>query len=190
MLLGVWRDWGGVVLVALCLVPVAALIATGLAVLRLRRGLSPGQAWRRSVAEVAMIGWTLPWVWMILTPLDGPGQVFLIPFSDLPNQAARSAGFLAYQVGGNLLVFAGLGAFAPIRWAVFRSIPRVLALGAAASLTVETLQYVLDLGRVSSVDDVLVNALGAALAAMVSRPWWVTTPSFGKRSFSSGLTGG
>jgi glycopeptide antibiotics resistance protein len=38
---------------------------------------------------------------------------------------------------------------------------------------VEVLQYVLDLGRVSSVDDVLVNAVGAVLAALCSRRWWL-----------------
>jgi glycopeptide antibiotics resistance protein len=49
----------------------------------------------------------------------------------------------------------------------------VVAAGAAAgSLLVETLQWALDLGRVSSVDDVLLNTLGAVLAALVTRPWW------------------
>jgi glycopeptide antibiotics resistance protein len=33
------------------------------------------------------------------------------------------------------------------------------------------LRYALDLGRVSSVDDVLLNTLGAVLAAQASRPW-------------------
>jgi hypothetical protein len=33
----------------------------------------------------------------------------------------------------------------------------------------------LQLDRVSSVDDVLVNAAGAVLAALASRPWWRTT---------------
>jgi glycopeptide antibiotics resistance protein len=37
---------------------------------------------------------------------------------------------------------------------------------------IETAQYALALGRVSSVDDVLLNALGAGLAAVGSRRWW------------------
>ncbi|WP_033343393.1 VanZ family protein [Catenuloplanes japonicus] len=170
--MSVWREWGGVVLVAFALVPVAALVAAGLAALRMRRGASREIAWRHSAAEIGMLITTAPWVWMILTPRDAPGQVFLIPFSDLPNQLAEGAGFIAYQVGGNLLVFAGLGALAPIRWAVMRGVGRLLLLGAACSATVEILQYALDLGRVSSVDDVLVNATGVALAALASRPWW------------------
>jgi hypothetical protein len=40
---------------------------------------------------------------------------------------------------------------------------------------VETAQYALRLDRVSSVDDVLVNAVGAALFGLASRRWWRTT---------------
>jgi glycopeptide antibiotics resistance protein len=75
---------------------------------------------------------------------------------------------------GNLLIFAALGFFAPIRFAALASVPRILALGAGCSILVETAQYVLRLDRVSSVDDVLVNAAGAALAALASRHWWRT----------------
>lgn len=75
-------------------------------------------------------------------------------------------------IGGNLLVFAALGFFAPMRFAALASVPRVLALGAGCSVLVETAQYVLRLDRVSSVDDVLVNATGALLAALASRRWW------------------
>ncbi|MFC4629610.1 VanZ family protein [Promicromonospora alba] len=46
-------------------------------------------------------------------------------------------------------------------------------LAAGVSTTVEALQYVLDLGRVASVDDVLVNTVGAVLAALCSRRWWL-----------------
>jgi glycopeptide antibiotics resistance protein len=37
---------------------------------------------------------------------------------------------------------------------------------------IELAQYVFRLDRVSSVDDVLINAAGAGLAALASRPWW------------------
>ncbi|WP_432901478.1 VanZ family protein [Micromonospora matsumotoense] len=63
---------------------------------------------------------------------------------------------------------------APVRFAAFASMPRILALGAGCSVLVETAQYVLWLDRVSSVDDVLVNATGAVLAGLASRHWWRT----------------
>jgi glycopeptide antibiotics resistance protein len=77
-------------------------------------------------------------------------------------------------IAANLLIFAALGFFAPIRFTALASIPRILALGAGCSVMVETAQYVLRLDRVSSVDDVLVNTAGAVLAALASRPWWRT----------------
>ena len=91
----------------------------------------------------------------------------LVPLRDL---VTMSSG----QVGGNLLVFAALGFFAPMRFAALASVPRILALAAGCSVLVETAQYVLRLDRVSSVDDVLVNAAGAGLAALASRRWWRT----------------
>ena len=54
------------------------------------------------------------------------------------------------------------------------SVPRILALAAGCSVMVETAQYVLQLDRVSSVDDVLINTAGAGLAALASRRWWHT----------------
>jgi glycopeptide antibiotics resistance protein len=74
------------------------------------------------------------------------------------------------QVGGNLLVFAAAGFLLPVRWPV--GIGTVLLAAAGVSAVVEGLQYALDLGRVSSVDDVLVNALGAGLAAALSKVVW------------------
>lgn len=97
-----------------------------------------------------------------------PARVSLVPLRDLVTMGPLG-------IVGNLLVFASLGFFAPMRFAALASVPRILALGAGCSVLVETAQYVLRLDRVSSVDDVLVNAAGAALAALASRRWWRTT---------------
>jgi glycopeptide antibiotics resistance protein len=58
---------------------------------------------------------------------------------------------------------------------VLASLPRILALAAGCSVLVEAAQYVLRLDRVSSVDDVLLDAAGAGLAALASRRWWRAT---------------
>ncbi|GLW78073.1 VanZ like family protein [Actinokineospora globicatena] len=153
----------GVVLMTFAGIPVAVLVAWVLA--RRRRPA----AWRMSLAEVGMVYGTIPWVWMTLMPGSGagvvPGRVSLVPLRDLVTMGPLG-------IGGNLLVFAALGFFAPIRFAAMASVPRVLALGAVCSVLVETAQYAFQLDRVSSVDDVLLNAVGAALAAMASRRWW------------------
>jgi hypothetical protein len=156
----------GVVLVTLLALPAAAAVTWALA--RRRRAAGVPGATRISVAEVGMVYGTAPWVWMTLTP--GPaagtvGSVSLVPLQDLPTWGLTG-------IVGNLLVLAALGCFAPVRFAALSSLPRVLALGVVCSALIETAQYVLRLDRVTSVDDVLVNATGALLAALTSRPWW------------------
>ncbi|MGW6536504.1 VanZ family protein [Streptomyces sp. NPDC055051] len=159
--------FNGVVLMTLVTVPVALLVAWGLA--RVRRGAGVADPWRRSLAEVGMVHGTVPFLWLTLMPGGGAGvappRVSLVPLRDLVTMGPLG-------IGGNLLVFASLGFFAPMRYAALASAPRILALGAGCSVLVETAQYVLRLDRVSSADDVLVNAAGAVLAGLASRRWW------------------
>jgi glycopeptide antibiotics resistance protein len=148
----------GVVFMTLVGVPLALLVVWALA--RLRSAAGATSAWQISLAEVGMVYGTVPFVWMTMMPGSGagivPGRVNLVPLQDLVTM-----GLLG--IVGNLLVFAALA-----------SVPRILALGAGCSVLVETAQYVFQLDRVSSVDDVLVNAVGAVLAALASRRWWRT----------------
>jgi hypothetical protein len=173
-----WRVWiltfNGVALITLALLPLAALAVWALARRRSVAGAAPAWAWRASVAEVGIVYGTMPWVWIIMLPGahagEVPGRVSLIPLRDLLTMDTG-------QVVGNLLVFAALGFLAPLRFAVLASVPRILALAAGCSILVESAQYVLQLDRVSSVDDVLLNTAGAGLAALASHRWWRTTPT-------------
>ncbi len=175
MITGGWHHWfgtfTGVVLLTVAALPVAALAVCALAAHRRATGTAPSWAWRRSLAEVGIVHGTLPWVWMTMLPGsragEVPGRMSLVPLLDLLTMDRG-------QVVGNLLVFAALGLFAPLRYAALASVPRILALAAGCSVLVETAQYVLSLDRVSSVDDVLLNAAGAGLAALASRRWWRT----------------
>src|SRR5690606_36749872 len=127
-------------------------------------------AWSRSAAEVGAVAATLPWLWMVLTPRPAPSTANLVPLSDLAELSTDPLGRIAVQLVENLLVFAAAGFWLPIR---FRLSLMAVTLGAAvASVAVESAQYVLGLGRVSSADDVLSNTLGVALAALLSRRWW------------------
>ena len=170
-----WPDWvftfTGVVGMTVAGLPLAALAVWALACRRRVTGATQEWAWRRSLAEVGIVYGTVPWVWMTMLPGsragEVPGRVSLVPLLDL---LAMGGG----QVVGNLLVFAALGFFVPLRFAALASVPRILALAASCSVLVETAQYLLRLDRVSSVDDVLLNAAGAGLAALASRRWWRT----------------
>ncbi|MBB6345695.1 VanZ family protein [Nonomuraea muscovyensis] len=165
-----WELWGNVVIAGVLALPLAAAAVFLLARRRARAG-HPAPA-RTALADVGVVTGTLPWVWMILTPSSGRTGVGLVPFTDLATLVHAPWQTVFVQVGGNLLVFAALGALLPVRSARLASPARVAALACLASVTVETLQYALRLGRHSSVDDVLVNTLGAVLAALVTRRWW------------------
>ncbi|MGA5303746.1 VanZ family protein [Nucisporomicrobium flavum] len=166
---GCYDTENGVLLMMLLGLPVAGLVVWALATARRRRTGGAGTAWRLSLAEVGMVYGTVPFVWITMMPGPGagvvPGRVSLVPLRDLATMGPLG-------IAGNLLIFAALGFFAPMRFALVASVPRVLALGAGCSVLVEVAQYVLQLDRVSSVDDVLVNAAGAALAGLASRRWW------------------
>ncbi|MEH1163925.1 VanZ family protein [Micromonospora sp. CPCC 205539] len=156
--------------------PLAALAVWALAHRRTVTGTRPAWAWRMSLAEVGIVYGTAPWVWMIMLPGDQAGavsgRVSLVPLRDLLAIAAAGPLTATGQIVGNLLVFAALGFFAPQRFAALASVSRILALAAGCSVLVEAAQYLLRLDRVSSVDDVLLNAAGAGLAALASRRWW------------------
>ncbi|MDX3075555.1 VanZ family protein [Streptomyces sp. MI02-7b] len=176
---GCFDTFNGVVLMTLVTVPLSLLVVWALASCRRAAGVT--SAWRTSLAEVGMVHGTVPFLWLTMMPGGGAGavpeRVSLVPLRDLVTMGALG-------IAGNLLVFASLGFFAPLRFRAMRSLPRILALGAGCSALVETAQYVLRLDRVSSVDDVLVNAAGAVLAGLASRRWWRTTaeaPSDGLR---------
>ncbi|GGU14125.1 VanZ family protein [Nocardioides albus] len=159
----------GIVILTVLALPVAALAVPILALLRRGLGVPWPRAWRTSLAEVAIVYGTVPGVMMTMVPgsMAGlvTGSVSLEPFADLPTMGR-------FGIVGNLLLFAPLGFFGPIRFRALRSVWRVLALAVAGSVTIEVLQYALLLDRVSSVDDVLLNAAGATVAAILSWPWW------------------
>ncbi|KJK50718.1 teicoplanin resistance protein VanZ [Lentzea aerocolonigenes] len=167
-----WYDWvgtfTGVVALAVLSLPIAVVTA-GLLGWR-RKVTGAAHPWRTAVAEVGLVYGTVPWVWMTLLPGNEPGKhgvVTLVPLADLLSWDRG-------QIIGNLLIFAPLGFFAPLRFSSLASLGHVLMLAAGCSTFIEVAQYVLLLDRVSSVDDVLLNTVGAGLASMLSYRWWRT----------------
>jgi len=164
----------GIAAITMVAMPLAALAVW---VLAYRRSVNGNPlAWRTALADVGIVYGTVPWVWMTMLPGseagEVPGRLSLVPLRDLLELLADGATF---QIVGNLLMFAALGFFAPLRFAALASVSRILVLAAGCSVLIEVTQYVLWLDRVSSVDDVLLNAAGAGLAALASRPWWRAT---------------
>jgi hypothetical protein len=165
----IWHHWGLVTAIFAGSVLTALVFSVAFAYLRWRSGLLG----RYALAEGIMIAATVPWIWPLLAPNPNPysdRRVFLVPFTDMLTQFREGPRGLFIDVVGNLMVFAPLGFFLPVRFRVGLGV--VLAASAIPSATVETLQYVLDLHRVTSTDDVLLNTAGGVLGALCSRTWW------------------
>lgn len=182
----VWNSYGHVIVATVVLLPVAA----GVAWLRCRR-LRGRLALRHAVAEVGMVVGTLPWLWMTFTPTaHGRGGWQLVPLRDLAVLVTGPVETLVVQLVGNLLVFAALGFWLPVRWSTFTRLTLVVAVAAAGAVGIELTQALLDLGRVSSVDDVVLNATGAGLAALASRRWWSGGTAVAVAAATDALPGG
>jgi glycopeptide antibiotics resistance protein len=149
------------------LVPLGLVAAHRLAARARSRGVPARPAARRALATAGVVVGTVPWLVLILTPLDAAQDLRLVPLRDLAEILADRPLTAFFQIVGNLLVFAAFGFCAGIGWPV--RLATVVAGAAAMSVTVETLQFVLALGRVSSSDDVLLNAAGAGLALLAAR---------------------
>lgn len=80
-----------------------------------------------------------------------------IPFSD----AAKDARAWLSGAVLNILLFLPLGIAAPLLWREFCRLPQMLLLGFGVSLFIETMQLLTF--RVTDVDDLLMNTLGALL---------------------------
>jgi hypothetical protein len=152
-----WHEWAPVIAVSAIVLPLVAILGW--------RYLPRATRVAR-LSELGMVLGTLPWIWMILTPKPAHRSLELTPLLPLVQEVREDSTVAALQIGGNLLVFAAFGFFARLRWRL--AFWKIVALAALGSVVVELLQWYLDLGRVTSVDDVLLNAAGAGIAALAA----------------------
>jgi hypothetical protein len=156
-----WRDHGTVIIWA-----AVGYVLLGVVAVRVFRH-------RRSrLVELGLVAGTLPWLVMVFTPQAAPWELRAVPLRDVASWFDSGLGTGLTQLVGNLLVLAAVGFFLPIRYRWAAGPGRIAVIAAAASVLIETAQWLFPLGRVSSVDDVLVNTTGAVLFAALSRSWW------------------
>jgi hypothetical protein len=164
--------FGTVLVLSAAAVVLPPVVAISLARRRRRPGaLAARRTW---FTDLAMVIGTLPPVLLILMPTDGPSRI-VTPLRGLHEDLAGGPVAATVQIGGNLLVFVAFGLLGPLRWRI--GIRAVVVSAAAASTVLELAQYVLDLGRVTDLVDVVLNATGAGLAALCVRRWWLLRPA-------------
>lgn len=151
--------------------PLCALAVGLLSWLRARNKANPARAVGKSLLDVATVASTAPI--LAVTLAIGAGahtEVSLVPFADMFGSQALSTTWL-YQNLGNMALFAPLGALAPLAFAQrLAAWWRVGAVAMGLSVTIETCQYLMQIGRAVSVDDVLLNTAGALVGAACTWP--------------------
>jgi glycopeptide antibiotics resistance protein len=104
-----------------------------------------------------------------LTPGTESAPPSWIPFTQIydvlngPGGAYADAG----QLLGNIVLFVPLGWLLPMTWPSLRSPLRIVAVGAACSAAIELSQLLVIVGRSPSVDDIILNILGALIGAVM-----------------------
>jgi hypothetical protein len=112
---------------------------------------------------------------LVSAPVAGmpASTLHLVPGQDLAELADDPGA--VWQITGNLVLLSPLGALCPLRIPPLRPLPRLALAAMAVSIAIETGQYLLHSGRVASTDDVLLNTLGATVAARLARSLWAAT---------------
>lgn len=109
---------------------------------------------------LAVTGGT-PTNFLIIKDFSVSADLSLVPFRDLlAILGGNDFGGSFLQIGGNVILFAPLGFLVPFFWQGWRGAGRTIALGCAMSLFIEINQ--LFNYRATSVDDLILNTLGAA----------------------------
>ncbi|BBH18462.1 hypothetical protein Back2_27490 [Nocardioides baekrokdamisoli] len=160
--------FSGAVTTAVVVAPFLPVLMCLLAAIRRLRGRAPGAALRTAVLDVGLIYATVVPIWLTMVPGGHPGLV-VHPWTDIPTMPHDA-------LLGNLLLLAGIGFFVPMRFRLMSSVTLTTLLAMAISCAIETCQYVLPIGRVASIDDVILNTSGAAVAAILAVPWWARRP--------------
>lgn len=127
---------------------------------------------RKLVLDAALGAAVLGILLITLSPKPNPDpKVDLIPLHPLWSAITGTvdATRVVTLFGANLLLFVPFGLLIPLRWRRLDRARVVLLLSAGFSAAVETLQYVMDRGRVTQVDDVVFNTLGGLAGWMLLR---------------------
>ncbi|OXM47100.1 VanZ family protein [Amycolatopsis alba] len=166
------RAFGAMIPLTITAIPYALLGWPLLAAHRRRRQADRFTASATAAVDMALALTCFLVLCLVTMPVTGAkgSTLNLEPGTDL--RLALSDGANLWQVLGNVLMLSPLGALLPLRSRRLRSLGRI-ALGAlAVSVLVEGTQYLIQAGRVTSADDILLNTLGAVIGAAVSRRLW------------------
>lgn len=143
-----------------------ALVLAAVAVgwVRSKRGTAAKRAYTSSALDVIVMASLLGPLLLTLAPsADQTRSIEWIPFEQLDGGGIR----VVAEMAGNVILFIPVGLVVPARWIAMRSLGRVTLAGGLFSLSIETLQFALGLGRQPSATDVVTNTVGTVVGYVV-----------------------
>lgn len=174
-----WRSFGGISVALGVLTAVAAACAVAL--------VRTSDRHRRRLGQTLCGLWLVAVLGLTLWPRPGGRSVDLVPLRSLWNLLLHSVDWQVpfVQVLGNVALFAPAGMLVPLvlRGPLRRARWSSVAAAMAVAVVVEALQWTAGLGRVASVDDVLLAGLGSLTGTAVYLvPTVASLPPTGARS--------
>ncbi|MEU6645902.1 VanZ family protein [Saccharomonospora sp. NPDC046836] len=167
------RSFGVLIPIGVLALPFALLAWRQLALRRSRR-MPSRVAVTTAGLDVTIVLLGLLVLGVVAMPLPGPDGVNLMPGTDLTIALTENDSF--WQVAANIALLLPFGVLLPLRWAWWRSGHRVTIAALLVSIGIESMQYLVGVGRVASTDDVLLNTVGAAAGIALLRRLTPATP--------------
>ncbi|WP_026316361.1 VanZ family protein [Actinokineospora enzanensis] len=177
-----WRSFGKVIPLTWAILPILLIVGLVLTLHRKRR-MPARAALMKSVLDMLSLLSILPVLYLVAFPVFGPTEnhsVSLVPGAEISKVFAEESNL--WQALGNLALLAPIGALVPIRYPAARTWIRSGLILLAASCAIEALQWLLPLGRITAVDDVILNVTGGMLGAALTRFWWGRRPTSRERT--------
>jgi hypothetical protein len=131
--------------------------------------LLPGPLVLNVALACALLGVAL--ITLTARPYGSDGRLDLIPFHPLWTALTGQidASRVVATFGANIVLFVPLGFLIPLRWPRLDGWPSIVLATAFISALIETAQYLMNIGRVTQLDDVIFNALGGLLGWAMMR---------------------
>ena len=125
---------------------------------RHRRGTPLRPAVAKSALDVFATASVLGILILTLPPsIEARRTLDLVPFRDIGRHTVRT------QMLANVVMYVPLGMFVPARIRRLDRPAAIVLFAAALSVVIEVLQFVFNLGRQTSITDVILNTAGAAI---------------------------
>ena len=161
----IWRNFGP----ELLWVSIPGLLVVAFATTRLRRAAGSSLHNIRVVARALLVVISLIAAVMLFSPVTKTVHARFLDLHLLTTMRTSLDNHIMFsQMVGNLLLLSWLGFLLPIAFRPVRPWMAVL-IAAATSVAIEAVQYVIAVGRVSSISDVVFNTIGAAAGALAAK---------------------